>query len=438
MLGRHEGTADRNTSDTGGGRASTGRYGENNENAKGNPDGEVSRMEGWELNGGCAAQGINNFCRELGITRSDSVVHLHKLDFHVRADLDAVSPRCLAVLRPLRLTLTNLPASFLEHVPAKVGGRRADQASVAARFCTPCWPCTDTCMYLAGAWPVLRVGADCPPKVLLGGSGVVDHVGIPSHVQPADVALSVLSFAKIQKVSRLTEERILPQSPVHVALRNLPSTHACHLVSTMPCRASRQLRAASATAAPCSACMVQYECSRCLSFWLGRLQVFPGRSEDTYELPLTRTVYIEQTDFRERKAKDYYGLALDQPAMLKCVSLTRRHLGLPRSCVQSVHVAYALCVLLWREPACLQRHGWSPSHLPWGAAVSGKAFDACGKVRWLRLAGSLMRVGARARIQAFRLLVCVHLCAICEPHSLQYLRSCTKFGVGHGGMEPCS
>ena len=67
------------------------------------------------------AQSINNFCRELGITRSDSTVHLHKLDFHVRADLDAVSPRCLAVLQPLRLTLTNLPPGHLEHVPAKVG-----------------------------------------------------------------------------------------------------------------------------------------------------------------------------------------------------------------------------------------------------------------------------------------------------------------------------
>ena len=57
----------------------------------------------------------------MGITRSDSMVHLHKLDFHVRADLDAVSPRCLAVLHPLRLTLTNLAPDFHEHVPAKVG-----------------------------------------------------------------------------------------------------------------------------------------------------------------------------------------------------------------------------------------------------------------------------------------------------------------------------
>ena len=54
-------------------------------------------------------QALNNFCREGGITRNDATAHLHKLDHHVRLDLDACSPRCLAVLEPLRLVLANLP-----------------------------------------------------------------------------------------------------------------------------------------------------------------------------------------------------------------------------------------------------------------------------------------------------------------------------------------
>lgn len=65
-------------------------------------------------------QAINSFCRELGITRADSLVHLHKLDFHVRLGLDPISPRCLAVLHPLRLTLTNLAPDFHTTVAAKV------------------------------------------------------------------------------------------------------------------------------------------------------------------------------------------------------------------------------------------------------------------------------------------------------------------------------
>ncbi len=49
-----------------------------------------------------------------------------------------------------------------------------------------------------------------------------------------------------------------------------------------------------------------------------RLQVFPGRSEETYDVPLTRTVYIEASDFRESDVKGYYGLAPGKTAMLKC------------------------------------------------------------------------------------------------------------------------
>ena len=68
-------------------------------------------------------QSINNFCLELGVTRSEGEVHLHKLDHHIRADLDVGSRRTLGVLRPLRLVITNLPEEHFEEVEAKVGGR---------------------------------------------------------------------------------------------------------------------------------------------------------------------------------------------------------------------------------------------------------------------------------------------------------------------------
>ena len=35
-------------------------------------------------------------------------------------------------------------------------------------------------------------------------------------------------------------------------------------------------------------------------------------------MPLTRTVYIEASDFREADVKGYYGLAPGKTAMLKC------------------------------------------------------------------------------------------------------------------------
>ena len=66
-------------------------------------------------------QAIKNLCREAGIARSDTEMSLHRLDHHVRADLDRTSERGLAVLRPLKLILTNLPEDYTSTVEAKVG-----------------------------------------------------------------------------------------------------------------------------------------------------------------------------------------------------------------------------------------------------------------------------------------------------------------------------
>ncbi len=66
-------------------------------------------------------QAILDFCREVGITRADGEAHLHKLEHHIRADLDAHSRRALAVLRPLRLVLTNLAPDHFQAFAAKVG-----------------------------------------------------------------------------------------------------------------------------------------------------------------------------------------------------------------------------------------------------------------------------------------------------------------------------
>ena len=52
---------------------------------------------------GATPTAINNFCREIGITRNENVIPMHKLEHHMRTDLDVTSPRTLAVLRPLKV-----------------------------------------------------------------------------------------------------------------------------------------------------------------------------------------------------------------------------------------------------------------------------------------------------------------------------------------------
>ena len=70
----------------------------------------------WQV---VALQGINNFCREIGITRTGGELPLHILDYHVRADLHLTSARTLAVLHPLKVVITNLPEDHYEMVDAK-------------------------------------------------------------------------------------------------------------------------------------------------------------------------------------------------------------------------------------------------------------------------------------------------------------------------------
>ena len=63
--------------------------------------------------------------------------------------------------------------------------------------------------------------------------------------------------------------------------------------------------------------MSQWHAERVHAGPSARAQVFPGRSEETYMVPLTREVWIEETDFREADVKGYYGLAPGKSAMLK-------------------------------------------------------------------------------------------------------------------------
>lgn len=66
------------------------------------------------------SQAIKSLCREVGITRNDAEDPLHRLDNHIRADLDSTSERVLAVLKPLKLILTNLLGEYSSTVAAKV------------------------------------------------------------------------------------------------------------------------------------------------------------------------------------------------------------------------------------------------------------------------------------------------------------------------------
>ncbi len=59
---------------------------------------------------------IRDFCERIGVTKSDNVVEMEMLEACVREDLDATAPRAMAVLRPLKVVLSNHPEDRVERL----------------------------------------------------------------------------------------------------------------------------------------------------------------------------------------------------------------------------------------------------------------------------------------------------------------------------------
>jgi glutaminyl-tRNA synthetase len=85
-------------------------------------------VEGWDdprmptISGmrrrGYSPQGLRNFARSLGISKTNGITELENLEYYIREDLNKTALRVMAVLRPLKLVLTNYPEGQVEFVEA--------------------------------------------------------------------------------------------------------------------------------------------------------------------------------------------------------------------------------------------------------------------------------------------------------------------------------
>jgi len=100
------------------------------------------RVSGWDdprmptLAGlrrrGVTPEALREFADLIGVARNNSVVDIGKLEYAIRGDLERRSPRALAVLSPLRLTVTSWPADRVEELdlpwwpaePSRGGSRK--------------------------------------------------------------------------------------------------------------------------------------------------------------------------------------------------------------------------------------------------------------------------------------------------------------------------
>jgi glutaminyl-tRNA synthetase len=89
---------------------------------------QEKRVSGWDdprmptiaglRRRGYTPESIRRFCEAIGITKSEGTVEMGVLENSIRGHLDTTAPRRMAVLKPLKVTITNLPDDHSEVVVA--------------------------------------------------------------------------------------------------------------------------------------------------------------------------------------------------------------------------------------------------------------------------------------------------------------------------------
>lgn len=69
---------------------------------------------------GFTPESIRTFCREIGVTKGNSMVDSKYLDHFIREDLKLKAPRTMGVLKPLKVVITNYPEGQIEWLDAEV------------------------------------------------------------------------------------------------------------------------------------------------------------------------------------------------------------------------------------------------------------------------------------------------------------------------------
>jgi hypothetical protein len=269
------------------------------------------------------------------VSRAEGEVHLHKLEHHIRSDLDASSARRLAVLRPLRVVVTSLPEGHLEEVEAKVRPPPPRAVEGAGWW-------VDACGWMAVVAAVVAAAVVVVVVVVVAvtaAAAVVASVCVGRWMPAGDasrmsrpVPAGVRHSRDPPETSSLVPWTFLPSlwlagpparslaAAAGLAVAACPLPNAAH-------SAARYVPARPRPLPP--APRVQHFPGRGdegyrLPFTrvlhlppAPRVQHFPGRGDEGYRLPFTRVLYIEATDFREDDSKDYYGLAPGKTVMLR-------------------------------------------------------------------------------------------------------------------------
>ncbi len=84
---------------------------------------------------GYTPEAIRAFCDTIGVGRSDSWIDMSILEEAIRQDLNDRAPRAMAVLRPIKLLIENLPAEAVEELTMAFHPQKPELGSRVLPFC---------------------------------------------------------------------------------------------------------------------------------------------------------------------------------------------------------------------------------------------------------------------------------------------------------------
>jgi glutaminyl-tRNA synthetase len=88
---------------------------------------------------GYSPQGLRNFARNLGVSKTNGTTEFENLEYYIREDLNKAALRVMAVLRPLKLVLTNYPEGQVEQVDAVNNPEDASAGTRSVPFSRELW-----------------------------------------------------------------------------------------------------------------------------------------------------------------------------------------------------------------------------------------------------------------------------------------------------------
>jgi glutaminyl-tRNA synthetase len=110
---------------------------------------------------GYTPEGIREFARRIGISKSENVVDMAIMEGAIREDLEARAPRVMAVVRPLRVTITNFETANAQSREAGFHPDHPEFGSRAVPFSKDIWiEADDFAEHPPAGWQRLTAGGE--------------------------------------------------------------------------------------------------------------------------------------------------------------------------------------------------------------------------------------------------------------------------------------